>query len=133
VPPITPVTQTGRGLNPGYIQATPFYNTTNQVQSQYSWDTAPFQMGPTFNPTLAQQGRGSAQPFGLQNMAPTLTAQDMAAIVNGTYRAPQGTAPATRIQGYNPSVMAPPAGYQGQIDFQDCQPQRRRPPRPHQR
>jgi hypothetical protein len=117
VPPITPIVQTGNGLNPGYIQATPFYNTTNHVQSQYSWDSAPFQMGPTFNPTLAQQGRGSAQPFGLQNMASALTPQDMAAIINGTYRAPQGTAPATRIQGYNPAVMSPPPGYQGQINL----------------
>ena len=57
------------GLNPGWIQPTPFYNTTSPVQSQYYWGQHPYQPGPTFNQALYNTVPAApATPFGLQQM-----------------------------------------------------------------
>jgi hypothetical protein len=57
------------GLNPGWIQPTPFYNTTSPVQSQYYWGQRPYQPGPTFNQALYNTVPAApATPFGLQQM-----------------------------------------------------------------
>lgn len=57
------------GLNPGWVQPTPFYNTTSPVQSQYYWGQHPYQPGPTFNQDLYNNVPAApAAPFGLQQM-----------------------------------------------------------------
>ncbi len=52
-PPVVqpPVVQSGQYLNPGLIEATPFYNTTSPEQNQFYWGTErPLQYGTEFNP-----------------------------------------------------------------------------------
>jgi hypothetical protein len=57
------------GLNPGWIQPTPFYNTTSPVQSQYYWGQRPYQPGPRFDQALYNTVPAApATPFGLQQM-----------------------------------------------------------------
>ena len=71
--------QTNQGLNPGWITPTPFYNTTNDVQSQYYWGAHPFQAGETFN---AQQYNtvpaAPQQAWGQQGVMGQLTPQQLA-------------------------------------------------------
>jgi len=105
---VTPINPARLGLNPGLIEATPFYNTSNDAQAKYYWGAHPFQYAPNFDPNIAQQGFGPTTPFGIQNIAKPLTPQDMQAVMAGTYRAPTA-APATRIQQYNPAVASAPA------------------------
>ena len=73
--PITPLVfgQVGQvnnpGLNPGFVQPTPFYRTSSPVQSKFYWGQHPYQPGPTFNQTLYNTVPGAPQqPFGLQQM-----------------------------------------------------------------
>ena len=73
--PITPLVfgQVGQvnnpGLNPGFVQPTPFYRTTSPVQSKFYYGQHPYQPGPTFNQTLYNTVPGAPQqPFGLQQM-----------------------------------------------------------------
>ena len=57
------------GLNPGFVQPTPFYNTTSPVQSQYYWGQHPYQPGPRFDQNLYNQVPNAPRtPFGLQQM-----------------------------------------------------------------
>jgi len=57
------------GLNPGFIQPTPFYRTSSPVQSQYYYGQHPYQPGPRFDQTLYNTVPGAPQqPFGLQQM-----------------------------------------------------------------
>jgi hypothetical protein len=57
------------GLNPGFIQPTPYYRTTSPVQSQYYYGQRPYQPGPTFNQALYNTvPNAPAVPFGLQQM-----------------------------------------------------------------
>jgi hypothetical protein len=73
--PITPLEfgDVGRiynpGLNPGFVQPTPFYRTSSPVQSKFYWGQHPYQPGPTFDQTLYNTVPGAPQqPFGLQHM-----------------------------------------------------------------
>jgi len=66
------------GLNPGWIEPTPFYNTTSPAQSQYYWGAHPFQAGPQFNAKLYNQSSAApATPWGIQNIAQPLTPQEV--------------------------------------------------------
>ena len=57
------------GLNPGFIQPSPYYNTTSPVQSQYYYGQRPYQPGPVFDQALYNQvPNAPAVPFGLQQM-----------------------------------------------------------------
>ena len=57
------------GLNPGFINPQPFYQTTSPVQSRYNWSQQrPYQPGPVFDQALYNQVPAPAQPFGLQQM-----------------------------------------------------------------
>ena len=57
------------GLNPGFIQPTPFYQTYSPVQSQYYWGQHPYQPGPTFDQNLYNQVPNAPYtPFGIQQM-----------------------------------------------------------------
>ena len=64
-----PVLNIPTGLNPGWIQPTDFYKTTDPVQSHYYWGGHPYQPGPTFNPALYNSSPGApGTPWGLQQM-----------------------------------------------------------------
>jgi hypothetical protein len=57
------------GLNPGFIQPSPYYNTSSPVQSQYYYGQRPYQPGPQFDQALYNQvPNAPAVPFGLQQM-----------------------------------------------------------------
>ena len=77
----TPVTGGGSpqvGLNPGWMQAIPQYQTTDPAQARYFWGSAPFQAGATFDPNLAAQGIGApAQAWGIQQAARAPTQLEM--------------------------------------------------------
>jgi len=112
-PPPTPYTpkpgtplsvKTDYGLNPGWIQAVPMYQTTNDVQSQYYWGGHPFQGGQTFNPQLAQSGYAPATPWGQQQQFKQLTPQEVALAAQGRYLGEPAAAPATRWAPYTTPI-----------------------------
>ena len=78
-PPVTPpaTSMFTKGLNPGFIEPTAFYQTSSPVQSQYSWGSHGFQAGPTFNAEQYNAAPGAATPFGLQQMYAPLTAEQI--------------------------------------------------------
>ena len=101
-------------INPGYIQPTPFYNTTNAAQSKFSWAGKGPQFvsdnpAQPFNARAYNQAAAPATPWGLGQVAAPLSPADMEAIINGTYTAPKGTAPATRAEAYAPNPYAVPS------------------------
>lgn len=108
--------QQGVGLNPGWIEPTPFYNTTDPVQSQYSWAGHGFQEGPAFNAQKYNQAAAPITPWGIQHSAQPLTPQEMVAASRGQYQAPQTIQqPAIRAEAYHP-YAGPQAGQvSGQI------------------
>ena len=71
------------GLNPGFMDPTPFYNTFNDAQSQFSWGQRAFQPGPTFDPTLYNQAYAPQTPWGAQQMAQPLTPEQFARAAQG--------------------------------------------------
>jgi hypothetical protein len=77
---------------------TPFYNTTNDVQSKFSWGTHGYQPGPTFNAAAYNQAAAMTSPWGAQQ---SLTTTNPTAI-------------ASRVQAYNPTSMAQPAEFVAQ-------------------
>ena len=100
------------GLNAGWINPTPMYQTTSPVQAQYYWGAHPYQAGPGFNAELyntvpaapvvpwgLQQPPGpfDVNTFIRQNITPQ--AQAAAAGTAPQYYAPY--APATPIAGVN--------------------------------
>jgi hypothetical protein len=100
-------------INPGWIQPKAFYNTTNPAQSKFFWGGH----GPQFvssNPAAPFDARAYNQaaapntPWGLGQVAAPMSPADMAAIINGTYRAPTGTPAATRAEAYAPSPYVAP-------------------------
>jgi hypothetical protein len=99
----------GRGLNPGWIAPTPFYNTTDVAQSKFNWGMKGYQEGPRFNAQAYNQAPGSATPWGLQQLAKPLTQAQIADIIAGRpISATPTVAPATRAQAYNPASMVTP-------------------------
>jgi hypothetical protein len=99
----------GRGLNPGWIAPTPFYNTTDVAQSKFNWGMKGYQEGPRFNAQAYNQAPGSATPWGLQQLARPLTQAQIADIIAGRpISATPTVAPATRAQAYNPASMVTP-------------------------
>jgi len=107
-PPLPPVTN-GLGLNPGLIETTPFYNTTNDAQSKYFWGDRGFQSGPAFDAASYNAVAAPETPFGIQGVAAPLSAKDYEDIVAGRYTPEQFT-PATRVQAYNPALLQTPVG-----------------------
>jgi hypothetical protein len=72
------------GLNPGFMQAVPYYNTTNAAQAKYYWGGAPPQTGSTFNPAQAQNIPGAPiAPWGIQEIAQQLTPEETAQLIYG--------------------------------------------------
>ena len=104
VPPTT--LATGQGLNPGMMEPTPFYNTTNDAQAKYYWGGHGFQAGPTFNAAAYNAVAAPETPWGAQGVAAPMSAQDYEDIIAGRYTPEQFT-PATRAQAYDPSMAQP--------------------------
>jgi hypothetical protein len=104
--PTATTTKTGQGLPPGLIQAVDFYRTYSPVQAKFSWDQKPFQMGPEFNPVVAQSGKGSATPWGLQQMFKDLSYNDIMNIVSGRSAAPTVGKSAERIRPYDEAIAS---------------------------
>jgi hypothetical protein len=107
-------------INPGYIQPTAFYNTTNDAQSRFNWGGK----GPQFvsdNPAQPfdarayNQAAGAATPYGRGQVAAPLSPADMRAIMAGTYTPPVGTPAATRVEAYRANTFAVPSYGQVQV------------------
>jgi hypothetical protein len=119
-PPTTVVTPppptVGRMINPGYIQPTEFYHTTDPAQSKYFWGGhgPQFESGNPAQPFNAQaynQVAAPGTPWGLQQVAKPLSPDDYLAMLRGTYQAPAAPAPATRAEAYHaPTQIAPSYG-----------------------
>jgi len=109
VPPVTVTpTVTGQGLNPGMIEPTPFYNTTNDAQARYFWGGHGFQAGPTFNAAAYNAVAAPESPWGAQGVAAPLSAKDYEDIIMGRPFRPQEFTPATRSQAYDPRLLQAP-------------------------
>jgi len=99
----------GSGLNPGYIQPKPFYNTTNDAQSKYYWGQHGYQYGPTFDAKQYNQVAAPATPWGQQGIATPLTGPEIADIVAGKSYIGGPVRPATRVEQYVPDTRIPPS------------------------
>ena len=97
-------------MNPGWIDPTQFYNTTDPAQSQFFWGQHGYQEGPTFNAQAYNQAEASNTAWGLQQLAQPLTTAQIDDIIAGrpiSYPiAPQPIN--TRVEQYNPASMVTP-------------------------
>jgi hypothetical protein len=107
-------------INPGWIQAQPFYNTTNAAQSKFFWGGH----GPQFvssNPAQPFDARAYNQvaapntPWGQGQIAAPLSPEEVEQAIAGTYKQRPGTAPATRVEAYRQPTMAAPSYGQVQV------------------
>lgn len=115
VPPpvVTPPQTNGVGLNPGLIETTPFYNTTNDAQARYYYGDHGFQTGPAFDAASYNAVAAPDTPFGIQGVARPLNAADYENIILGKPFTPEQFTPATRRQAYNPALLQTPVGQSG--------------------
>jgi len=60
------------GLNPGQIRATPYYQTTDPVQSQYYWGQRPYMASAADLANYNVIPDAPAQPFGIRQSRPAL-------------------------------------------------------------
>ena len=96
--PVSPV-NLPPGINPGFIEPTPFYHTTNDAQSQFYWGEHPFQAGPGFNARLYNMSNAApTTPWGLQNIAQPLTPDEVRQAYQGQPIVQPPTQVATRIE-----------------------------------
>jgi hypothetical protein len=81
----------GKYLNPGMIETTPFYNTTNDAQSKFYWGTdRALQTGDTFNRAAYNTVPNAPQTaWGIQNIAQPATFQSALSILQGQPSYPQ--------------------------------------------
>ena len=112
VPPVTPEppATSGYGLNPGLIETTPFYNTTNDAQAKYYWGDHGFQSGPAFNAASYNAVAAPETPWGAQGVAKPLSPEDYLNLAQGLPIQQQQFTPATRVQAYNPQLLQTPVG-----------------------
>jgi hypothetical protein len=107
-------------INPGWIQAQPFYNTTNAAQSKFSWggkgpqfiSTNPAQ---PFDARAYNQAAGANTPWGLGQIAAPLSPEEVEQAIAGTYQQRTGTPQATRAEAYSPNTIAAPQYGQVQV------------------
>jgi len=69
VPTVAPITQTQftqPGLNPGFIQSQPYYATTNDVQSKFTWNQHPYMQTAADLTRFNEVPGAGAQPWGIQ-------------------------------------------------------------------
>jgi hypothetical protein len=81
----------GKYLNPGMIATTPFYNTTNDVQSKFYWgNDRALQTGDTFDPVAYNAGTAAPKtPWGIQALAQPATFQSAVDLLRGQPSYPQ--------------------------------------------
>jgi hypothetical protein len=103
-----PTTQTGLGLNPGYIRPSDFYKTTNDAQAKFNWGGHGYQVGPNFDDIAYNQAYGSNEPWGIQQLAKPLTGAQIADLIAGKNVPQEAISRATRAQAYNPASMVTP-------------------------
>jgi len=93
VTPVTPVVpkQPSDGfLNPGMIDTTPFYKTTNDTQSKYYWGDRPLQYGAEFNPnTWNDVPNAPKTAWGVQEFGRPMSLQQAMGILQGTASYPE--------------------------------------------
>jgi hypothetical protein len=97
------------GLNPGFIQPTPFYRTNDPAQSKFYWGGHGYQYGPTFNAQEYNRVAAPNTPFGLQQLAKPLTGQEITDVISGRPYVSGPVAPATRMEQYVPDTRTPPS------------------------
>jgi hypothetical protein len=100
-------------INPGYIQPTAFYNTTNPAQSKFFWGGAgpQFYSGNPAQPFNAQaynQVAAPSTPWGLGQIAAPLSPDEVQQAIAGTYKQRAGTPAATRVEAYKPNTIPVP-------------------------
>ena len=103
-------------MNPGYIQPTAFYNTTNPNQSKFYWGGHGYQYGPTFDAQQYNQVAAPVTPYGLQGQAQPLTGQQITDVINGVPLVRQPIRPATRVEQYRADTRTPPSYGQIKLD-----------------
>ena len=81
------------GLNPGFIQAQPFYQTTSPVQSQYYWGNHPYIKTMADLPNYNNIPNAPAQPWGMQQMYQPINLAQYLAALNQTGAAPAVAGP----------------------------------------
>jgi hypothetical protein len=81
------------GLNPGFIQAQPFYQTTSPVQAQYYWGNHPFINTAADLPNYNMIPNAPAQPWGLQQSYQPINLAQYLAALNQTGAAPAVAGP----------------------------------------
>jgi len=98
------------GLNPGMIRATPFYQTTDPVQSKFYWGQRPYMATPADLPNYNVIPDAPATPWGAQQSRPVLNVDQFIArnINPNTQAAYQGTQPLYAAQPVAPAVAQRP-------------------------
>jgi hypothetical protein len=91
----------GGALQPGLIAPQEFYKTYSPVQSKFSWGTHGFQTGTQFDAKAWNQAAASETPWGIQELAKPMSAEDIMATINGTYKVSAPGPVATRMEAYN--------------------------------
>ena len=81
------------GLNPGFIQAQPFYHDTSPVQAQYYWGNHPFMNTAADLPNYNNIPSAPAQPWGLQQSYQPINLAQYLAALNQTGAAPAVAGP----------------------------------------
>ena len=81
------------GLNPGFIQAQPFYHDTSPVQAQYYWGNHPFMNTAADLPNYNNIPNAPAQPWGLQQSYQPINLAQYLAALNQTGAAPAVAGP----------------------------------------
>ena len=100
------------GLNPGHIRATPFYQTTDPVQSQYYWGQHPYMASAADLPNYNVIPDAPARPFGIQQSRPALdVSQFIRQNINPTTQATyMGAAPVAPVAPVAPTRINPLTG-----------------------
>ncbi len=70
-------------------------------------------MGPKFDARAWNQAAASQTPWGIQELARPMNAEDIMATINGTYAATEPGPVATRIEQYNPASYQQAVGLSG--------------------
>jgi hypothetical protein len=107
-------------INPGFIQAQPFYNTTNAAQSKFFWGGHGPQFisnnpAQPFNAQAYNQAAAPNTPWGLGQIAAPLSPDEIQQAIAGTYKQRAGTPAATRAEAYRAPTMAAPSYGQVQV------------------
>jgi hypothetical protein len=86
-----PTTGKSKYLNPGMIETTPFYKTTNDAQSKFYWGTdRALQTGDTFNREAYNDVPNAPKTaWGIQELAQPATFQSALSILQGQPSYPQ--------------------------------------------